>query len=263
MPDRIEEKLSALRVDVDRIGLPDSGAVRRRGEERTRHQAIGSGLAVLAIVATAVGAGTQLTGDDRSIQGPPAEQPSVSTTREEPLALAADPLLDPADLGAVGPYEGWQLNTSPDAADQMLSRCLPKPSSLGGSELVSGLYWNDLDGTATEHVLGFADATAAQGAIDTMSQSLSGCTLGTPADNVQTRGPETLDVTGADSATHLARSSETPNSEPSYLELGMARRSNVVVLLGWNSMGSPYGDGSAQWVWTAERLQTALDTAVR
>lgn len=258
MPDRIEETLSALRVDIDRVGLPDSGSIRRRGDQRTRHQVIGTTLAALAVVAGAIGVTANLAGDDRSLQGPPAEQPSVSTTQQPLLTLADDPLLRPDDIGTIGVYEGWELNASPDAADQMLSLCVSKPSDLGGTDTVSGLYYNVLDGTFTEHVLRFPDAAAAQDALDTVAKSLTGCTVGTPADNVQTRWAP-LDVTGADAAVHVSRSSETPNSEPSYLELGMARTSNVVVLLSWNSMGQPE---SVSWVWTADRLQTALDRAV-
>jgi len=55
MPDRIEEKLRTLQLDVDRVGLADSGAVRRRGEQRTRSQVLAAGLAVVAVVAGVVG----------------------------------------------------------------------------------------------------------------------------------------------------------------------------------------------------------------
>src|SRR5512134_3288710 len=164
MPDRIEETLSALRVDIDRVGLPDSGSIRRRGDQRTRHQVIGTTLAALAVVAGAIGVTANLAGDDRSLQGPPAEQPSVSTTQQPLLTLADDPLLRPDDIGTIGVYEGWDLNASPDAADQMLSLCVSKPSDLGGTDTVSGLYYNVLDGTFTEHVLRFPDAAAAQDA---------------------------------------------------------------------------------------------------
>ena len=34
------------------------------------------------------------------------------------------------DIGTIGVYEGWKLNASPDAADQMLSLCVSKPSDL-------------------------------------------------------------------------------------------------------------------------------------
>lgn len=261
MPDRIEETLSALRVDIDRVGLPDSGSIRRRGDRRTRHQVIGTTLAALAVVAGAIGVTANLAGDDRSLQGPPAKDgptATTSVTEEKLLTLADDPLLRPDDIGTIGVYEGWELNASPDAADQMLSLCVSKPSDLGGTDTVSGLYYNVLDGTFTEHVLRFPDAAAAQDAVDTVARSLTGCTVGTPADDVQTRWAP-LDVTAADAAVHVSRSSETPNSEPSYLELGMARTSNVVVLLSWNSMGQPE---SVSWVWTADRLQSALDRAV-
>ena len=40
--DRVADTLTALRADTDRLALPDSGSVRRRGEQRTRNQVVGS-----------------------------------------------------------------------------------------------------------------------------------------------------------------------------------------------------------------------------
>lgn len=37
----------------------------------------------------------------------------------------------------------------------------------------------------------------------------------------------------------------------------------LVVVLEWQASGNPTGDGTENWVWDAERLQTALDRAVK
>ena len=51
-------------------------------------------------------------------------------------------------------------------------------------------------------------------------------------------------------------------SEYFYYELGTAQEDNVLVVLQWTSNGNPMGNDSTEWVWTADRLQTALDRAV-
>ena len=52
----------------------------------------------------------------------------------------------------------------------------------------------------------------------------------------------------------------TADAGISYYELGIAQRGNVVVVLEWSSMGNPEGDDG--WVWTPERLGTAVERAV-
>ena len=61
MSDRLHDTLSTLRTDVDSMPLADSSAVRARGAQRTRRQAVGTSLAVVALVAGAVGISGALT----------------------------------------------------------------------------------------------------------------------------------------------------------------------------------------------------------
>ena len=70
--------------------------MRRRGEQRTRNQVVGSTLAVAALVAGAIGIGAGSTGgsdkvDRAADQGPTARVPAVR--RRSPSTLAADPFL--------------------------------------------------------------------------------------------------------------------------------------------------------------------------
>ena len=66
MSDRLHDTLSTLRTDVDSMPLADSSAVRARGAQRTRRQAVGTSLAVVALVAGAVGIGSALTGTNKA-----------------------------------------------------------------------------------------------------------------------------------------------------------------------------------------------------
>jgi hypothetical protein len=262
MPSRIEETLTALRADVDRVGLPDSGSVRRRGEQRTRNQALGSGLAVLAIVATAVGVGGGLTGNDRGIQGPPAEQPSVSTTEEPALALADDPLLRAEDIGDLGPHTGWQRSPEGVSAS-MRTRCVSSPEAWGADRVEGAQYYEELDGLIVEYALEFDSAGRAAAAVRQGMRELATCPKGDPAEaTVEDRGAEAVPGVG-DGAQHASRlTTPTANAGIHYYELALARTGNVVVMLEWNGMGNPAGEGPADWVWTADRLRTALDRAI-
>jgi hypothetical protein len=263
MPDRIEETLTALRVDADRVGLADSGAVRRRGDQRTRNQAIGSGLAVLAVLAGVVGIGGELTGDDRSIQGPPAEQPSVSTTQESVVTLADDPLLRAEDIRGLGPHTGWQRSPEGVSAS-MRTRCVSSPETWGAGRVDGAQYYEELDGLIVEYALEFDTAARAAAAVRQGMRELATCPPGDPAEvTVVDRGDEAVAGVG-DEAYHASRlSTPTADAGIHYYELGTARTGNVVVVLEWTGMGNPVGEGPADWVWTAERLQTALETAVR
>src|SRR4051812_9034053 len=139
--DKLTLTLDALRSDVERTPLADSMTVRRRGDQRTRRQAVGGALAVVALVAGAAGAAGILggAGGFDKADAPPAHtgNPTASTSVETPLTLAAEPLLTPTDLGPVGVYDSWQVNTDPAAVEQQQNQCVPSPTTLGGAETVS------------------------------------------------------------------------------------------------------------------------------
>lgn len=88
MSDRLHDTLTTLRADTDRVGLADAGNVRRRGDQRTRRQAVGSVAAVFLAVAAVAGISAGLGGNDN--EGlPPASQSVPSDA-----FLAADELPD-------------------------------------------------------------------------------------------------------------------------------------------------------------------------
>jgi hypothetical protein len=257
--DKLTLTLDTLRSDVERTPLADSTTVRRRGDQRTRRQAVGGAVAVVALVAGIAGVlgGGGFTSADRQI--PSTHGPTASTEVEKPLTLAADPLMDPAAFGAVGVYDGWQANLDQAAVDQQQSQCVPSPTVLGAKETPGELLYGDLDARATEHVVRFANATQARTAMQDLSAALATCVLGNGTDNPQYRPGPSVEGTGADEALQASRTSTPPDSEVSYYELGLVRKANVLVVLQWHSMGMP--DGVTQ-VWDTRRMKTALDAAV-
>ena len=263
-PDRVSETLTALRTDVDRVGLADSASIRHRGRQRTRNQAIGGTLAVLLLVSAGVGIAGGLTGDDRAVNGPPAG-PTVTTSQdpERTYALAADPFLRESDLAAIGlgPYDNF--TRSPEwAADQAVSLpCLIDPGAVGAVEARPMLFYSDLDATIRQHVLRFEDTESARSAVGKLAAGLTGCDMGAPGVTVTDRGPEAVAV--GDEGFRFSRFAVPQVAAgTSYAEIALIRAGNVVLVLDWSSMGNPYDDPEGSWAWTPERGETALDRAV-
>ena len=264
MPDRdtIFRTLDTLRSDVDRAAFQDSRAVRRRGDRRTRRQAVAGSLAAVALVAGGlslyggIGGGsntTRLPAGSSSPSQPPNESPSA-------FAISADPFLQPADIGNVGSYA--QLTRRPSTADDVARlQCLATTgdwSVWGAQTHRSEFYYGDLDATFVEHVLTYSTQNDADNAIARVTSELDNCmhSAKNPG-GVITRGPDS--VAGTSGLTFRGSIlSATPGSEASYYELGAVATGNVLVVLEWTSMGNPGGDASDTWVWTPERLQTAI-----
>lgn len=256
MPDRIQETLLILRNDTDRTALPDSASVRRRGDRRTRNQGIGSAFVLVALVAGIAGITASQGGNDRA-DAPPAN-PTVSTTQQPLLDVATDPFLQESDVTGIGPYD---LLRSPADADAQPSQmqCMPRPTGLGAEQAVGQLFSSDLDGMFTQYVLRFDTAEAAATASAGLRDTFAGCPEGDPAEaTVADREPAALSA-----VTFRASRLTTPTADAGigYYELGVARDANIVVVLQWSSMGDPTGDATDTWVWTADRLQAALDRA--
>jgi hypothetical protein len=258
--DKLTLTLDALRSDVERTPLADSMTVRRRGDQRTRRQAVGGAVAVVALVAGVAGVLGGAGGINKADGVPPATGgPTASTEVEQPLTLASHPLLDPSDLGRVGVYTDWQANPSPEEANISYLRCMPSPDTLAAEQTEAGLFYNDLDSRATEHVLRFPDAESAFAAAGRLFSAFAACDKGPASDHVVDRGPTDVPVASADSAQELSRASAPPDSDYAYYELAVARKGNVLLVLQWTSMGQPDG---VDWVWDSERLSTALDRAI-
>jgi hypothetical protein len=258
--DPMTNTLDTLRSDVERISLSDSLTVRRRGDRRTRNQAVGGALAVVALVAGAAGIYGGLGGDDEA-----TNIPAVSPTpTESPLSLAADPLLKPTDITGLGRYGSLPVLQAPGAPDLTAPPgvCQIRPTKWGAAELHATRFYQD--GSTVdilEVVLRYDTAEQAKVALDQPGTDLALCPEPDPADGtLEVRPPETMPE--VDDGVHVARYF-TPSaaSEPSYYEVAAARTSNVVVVLTWAADDTPSGNPDS-WAWSGDQLQTALDRAL-
>jgi hypothetical protein len=261
--DRMMLTLDALRTDVERTPIADSLTVRRRGDQRTRRQAVGGALAVVALLAGAAGIYGGLGGDDQATRIPASPSPSA----EQTLDLAADPFLRPTDLGTVGPYAGFQRRPAqtPNAdgpGDTAKMLCMGAGSdwaAWGATTHSTEVFYTDLDASLYEHVLAYDSAAASANGVADITREITACQETSGGSNqVTNRAPQPFGDAGF-RASILAR---PPDSEVSYYELAVRRKANVVVVLEWSSMGNPGGDSSDTWVWTPARTDTALDRAV-
>jgi len=261
MPDRVQETLLSLRVDTDRTAPADSVSVRRRGDQRSRHQAVGSALPVAALLAGAIGISGSLGGNDRA-DAPPAN-PTVSTTRQ---SIAPQPFLAPTDLTNLGGYDGvgpfidaGEAPPVPDARD-----CRVRPAQWGAAEVRGDRYYQEgSDAQVFEYVLRFDDAADAEQAA--LKRAYTDLVATCPATVDPTEGTlstrESVLVPGLDGAVRHSRYF-VPEfaSEPNYYEVATAHQGTVLVVLEWRASGNP-GEESSGWAWDAARLQTALDRA--
>jgi hypothetical protein len=257
--DPMTNTLDTLRSDVERIPLSDSLTVRRRGDRRTRNQAVGGALAVAALVAGAAGVYGGLGGDDESTNIPASPTPT-----ESPLAVADDPLLKPTDFTGLGRYGSLpvlQAPTEPDLTPPP-GGCQIRPTKWGAGQLYATRFYQDGSTLGIlEVVLRYDTAEQAKVALDQPGTDLSLCPEPDPAEgNLEVRPPETMPEVS--DGVHLARHF-TPSaaSEPSYYEVAAARTSNVVVVLTWAADDTPSGNPDS-WAWSGEQLQTALDRAL-
>jgi hypothetical protein len=178
-------------------------------------------------------------------------------------SLAADPLLRSSDVVVAGTQLTFQLSPDPVPEDQRPLQCIASPTTLGAADGKAGQLFADPEGTVLEHVLRFADATAAADAVQELAVAFASCTKGDPNEaTVDDRGPLRAEgVGGVTETLHAARlTTPTANAGLAYYELGIARSSNVVVVLEWSSMGKPVADKKA-WMLSGELLDVAAHRA--
>ena len=262
--DRVADTLTALRSDVDALPLADSGAVRRRGDLRTRHQVVGSSLVVVALVAGAIGLGAGLTGGSDKVLAPPAT--GGPSQRAQVVDLAADPFLPATALTGFGGYDDiGPFVDAEEEAELLPEQCAVRPDGWGALQVRATRYYQDGSEVAVrEHVLRFADEAGAEQAA--LKRAYTDLATACPArvdpseGTLTTRDSEL--VPGIDGAVRSSRYF-VPElaSEPSYYEVATAHRANVVVVLEWQASGNPAGKGADDWAWDADLLRTALDIA--
>jgi len=257
--DPMTNTLDTLRSDVERIPLSDSLTVRRRGDRRTRNQAVGGALVVVALVAGAAGIYGGFGGDDEA-----TNLPASPTPTESPLPLAADPLLKATDITGLGRYGNLPMLQAPGTPDLTAppNACQIRPTKWGAQELRATRFYQDGSTVGIlEVVLRYATAEQAKTALDQPGTDLALCPEPAPSEGtLEVRPPETMPEVS--DGVHVARYF-TPSaaSEPSYYEVAAARTSNVVVVLTWAADDTPTGNPDS-WAWSGDQLQTALDRAL-
>lgn len=235
MSDRLHDTLSTLRTDVDSTPLADSSAVRARGTQRTRRQAVGTTLAVVALVAGAVGIGGALTGTNKAETQLPADRTTTAPTVDAPRPIDPALLVSPDKIPAPGTqtFVVGETLTSPTAADAEqrgltvcgvnLNPAVPVPPA--NSFLRT--FHTDLDPTAWELIAQYDSDSTAQVVFNELTAT---CTT---APGVQTK------PIGSASTPNTIRASQfssDPGSEFHGQVTGIAVRGDAVVVLSVSAM---------------------------
>jgi len=233
MSDRLHDTLSTLRSDVDSMPLADSSAVRARGTQRTRRQAVGISLAVVALVAGAVGISGALTGTNKASELPADDQtvtttqePSPDPTAETRLLIGTESLLTVEELPEVPNQtftEGETLEnmTGAEVEEQNLTVCQKPP--FGGQNDESNVvrfFPSDLDAFAWHWVAQYENPKIARKAFDDL---WAGC---------ESKSGTETEILGSAQAQMTFRATTFSADQEYFGELqGVALRGDVVVVL--------------------------------
>jgi hypothetical protein len=260
--DPLQTTLNSLRSDIERTPLADSLSVRRRGEARSRHQAVAGALVLAALVAGVFGvADLRGTGCNSGI---PAHLTPSPTASAAIFSLAADPFLKSTDLTGLGRFGNLpvlQASQPPDLTPPA-NVCQIRPTGWNAMETRASRYYQDGSTVGiVEVVQRYATAAEAKTALNQPGRDLAACPQPDPADgNLEVRPPEALDGV-ADGVLMSRLFTPSAASEASYYEVAAARVNNVVVVLQWGADDTPTGDPNS-WAWSAPQMQSALDAAV-
>jgi hypothetical protein len=237
MSDRLHDTLSALRTDVDSMPLADSSAVRARGAQRTRRQAVGTSLAVVALVAGAVGIGSALTGTNKAETNLPAERTTTAPTVETRDPIGQGPvLLSPKELPTFPnqPFSAGETfveATAADAEELGLVVCGGPPNGGVTAESAAlSTFITDLDIRMWQWVAQYATVAEAEAAVDGLTSTCA------------RNGADPIDIKNApsmpavDTALRSAQFSAEPQSEFNGSVAGIVRQGDVVSVLGLNGM---------------------------
>ena len=230
MSDRLHDTLATLRTDVDRTPLADSSAVRARGTQRTRRQAVGISLAVVALVAGAVGIGGALTGTNKADTQLPADHTTTAPTAEDMRGEIV--LLSPAELPTF-PNQPFSIGetldpaTTADTQERFLTMCGTPPS--GGrapASAVLRVFTTELDVSMWQWVALYPSPAEARSAVAALSAA---CT---------DKGAIPVDVGTSEmpDAIRAGQFSADPGSDYHGEVVGVVRMGPVVTVLGLRGM---------------------------
>jgi hypothetical protein len=248
MSDRLHDTLSSLRTDVDRTPLADSSAVRARGNQRTRRQAVGTSLAVVALVAGAVGIGGALIGGENNADQLPAPQPTAPTvttsqtpepepTTQAPLDLDDRVLLGSEEL-PVFPNQPFSVGetldpaTGAEAEEYVMTACGGPPivGDVAPATAIARTFFTDLDATMWHWVAQYATVAEAEEAVDSLR-------LVCDRDGFSTEDIEdTSDMPGVTQVFHASRFTGLPDPEFNGEVTGVVRLGDTISVVGLRGM---------------------------
>jgi len=241
MSDRLHDTLTSLRSDTDSAPLADSMAVRARGNQRTRRQAVGTSLAVVAVVAGVIGVSGALTGTNNKAENLPADPttsqtPAPAPTDEARPAIDSGLLLEPEDLPSV-PAQTFSVGetiedaTSADADERSLTACqeLVNPRNTTPVRALLRTFPSDLDAYGFQWTAQYDNEAESQ---SVFNQLASSCTSN-PDRTFLPVGPD-----GAEGPTGFRSTqfSADPGSEFNGDILGVARRGEVIIVFDLRAM---------------------------
>ncbi|MBB5786320.1 hypothetical protein [Jiangella mangrovi] len=199
--------------------------------------------------------------------GDPTSDPTGDPTGDaepEVLSLADDPFLTDDDVAAVGTATGFFRSPESTETTAHQAPCLEDLTAVGADTVEVLGYIHDLDASLAEWALQLPDADTAFRVVAAHTALPETCgEVG--EDREQTVGdPVTLEVDGADDAIAWTVTSEptadNAGSSGSFSGVGIARVSNIVVVVSFGAMDDPSG-GDWPGVVTP-LLATALERAV-
>jgi hypothetical protein len=199
--DPLQTTLDSLRSAIERTPLADSLSVRRRGEARSRHQAVAGALVVAALVAGAFGV-ADLRAQGRNSGIPAGPTPTASASG---ALLTADQMPDPQFWGQFGDWTklgpGDRPLTAP--ANSCLDAAAPSGRAGGTVEFRAGPA-DGPNASLREKIYQFDSPAAATAAQTRVDGALMACASSHHSDQAQQSG--VLDLIGVQGAQLFDRS---------------------------------------------------------
>jgi hypothetical protein len=231
--DPLQTTLDSLRSDVERTPLPDSLSVRRRGEARSRHQAVAGALVIAALVAGAFGV-ADLRGNEQHRGIPARPTPTAQTSG---ALLTADQMPDPQFWGQFGDWT--KLGTGDGALTPTANSCLdaavPSVQPAATADFRAGPAGGPNAGLR-ESVFQFDSAAEATAAQTNVGGALQACASSHDSDQAQQSG--LLDLFGVQGGKLFDRSYTGPSQDARAVDLiAYGTNGNKLVVLGLVSPG--------------------------
>ena len=232
--DPLQTTLDSLRSDVERTPLADSLSVRRRGEARSRHQAVAGALVIAALVAGAFGV-ADLRGNEQHRGIPAASDTDCARPRVRCSRPTRCPTRSSGASSATGRSSATGDGTLTPPANSCLDAAVPSIQPAATAEFRAGPAGGPNAGLR-ESIYQFPNATAATAAQGDVGDSLQACATSHRSDQAQQSG--LLDLVGVQGGKLFDRSYTGPSQGARAVDLvAYGTNGNKLVVLGLVSPG--------------------------